>query len=562
MPPRTRRARQAHNNHMSMGLNNTLLSDTMHANVVDRVGDEGQPLPVATHPRTKAIAKRTFPTQDESTGTSTSFPEEMSTPVKRARVKARVANVNSPSRLVQLMTGEDMTRQPSSGQEDQQCVEQRTAAALQRKASFYPGLNVDSILDVQSDNLAEIPDEAHFEDEEDWICIPTMSELSRGRTSKFSESVMKEPHSQRPSWKGSHPASGLHAPSSIIFGGDKRLGSADTSLGQATTSMAPAMPSTTETTVSTEVSVAASLPMVRQACGGVPARSPSDGTDLCFVPGTTRILLNSQHPVIYMVITEAIENIQHSLLFTDAFPDLTRAAEFIRDGLLTGAVRQGAAGAAIHKRLREDEDYLSAITPLPRARISIFRAEVKECCNMITTATFLAMLSQERTQTVEEQLSNYNYTFPKVLKNFGHGTLVMRSRPYRNDWIITVIRDLYFNGGHMSFANRYRYLFPRRELSDNVLQYEVPMPMVALVATVLYAVIYEWRMGKQQIADFSTNSYLDVYRGHIDTMKEILDKRSGAFHAMMADIYSQASSSSESAISGITADINFEDLED
>lgn len=65
-----------------------------------------------------------------------------------------------------------------------------------------------------------------------------------------------------------------------------------------------------------------------------------------------------------MVITEAIENIQHSLLFTDAFPDLTRAAEFIRDGLLTGAVRQGAAGAAIHKRLREDEDYLSAITPL------------------------------------------------------------------------------------------------------------------------------------------------------------------------------------------------------
>jgi hypothetical protein len=55
MPPRTRRARQAHNNHTSMGLNNTLLSDTMHANVVDRVGDEGQPLPVATHPRTKAI---------------------------------------------------------------------------------------------------------------------------------------------------------------------------------------------------------------------------------------------------------------------------------------------------------------------------------------------------------------------------------------------------------------------------------------------------------------------------------------------------------------------------
>ncbi|KAN0128955.1 hypothetical protein V8E53_013217 [Lactarius tabidus] len=421
----------------------------------------------------------------------------MSSPIKRARVKAHVANVNSPSRLVQLMTGEDMTRQPSSGQEDQQCVEQCTAAALQQKASFYPGLNVDSILDVQSNNLAEIPDKAHFEDEDDWIGILTMSKLSHRCTSNFSKSaVVLQPHAQRPSWKGLHPTSGLHAPSSIIFGGDKRLGSADTSLGQATSSMAPAMPSTTETTVSTEVS------------------------------------------------------------------DLTRAAKFIRDGLLTRAVRQGAAGTAIHKQLWEDEDYLSAITPLLPAHISIFRAEVKECCNMITTATFLAMSSQERTQTVEEQLSNYNYTFLKVLKNFGHGTLVMCSQPYCNDRIITVIRDLYFNGGHMSFANRYCYLFPRRELSDNVLQYEVPMPMVVLVATALYAVIYEWHMGKQQIADFLTNLYLDVYRGHIDTMKEILDKQSGAFHAMLADIYSQASSLSESAISGITADINFDDLED
>jgi len=68
-----------------------------------------------------------------------------------------------------------------------------------------------------------------------------------------------------------------------------------------------------------------------------------------------------------MVIVDAIENIRVSLLFLDAFPDAARAAEFIRGGLLTGAVRQGPAGDAVYKRLREDEQYISAITPLVRS---------------------------------------------------------------------------------------------------------------------------------------------------------------------------------------------------
>ena len=61
--------------------------------------------------------------------------------------------------------------------------------------------------------------------------------------------------------------------------------------------------------------------------------------------------------------------------------------------------------------------------------------------------------------------------------------LVMRSRPYRNDRIISAIRELYFTGGHTSFASRYSYLFPRCDRCDTVARLEVPIPMVALVAT-------------------------------------------------------------------------------
>jgi hypothetical protein len=59
----------------------------------------------------------------------------------------------------------------------------------------------------------------------------------------------------------------------------------------------------------------------------------------------------------------------------------------------------------------------------------------------------------------------------------------MRSKPYRNDRIIAVIRDLYFTGGYTSFARRFNYLFPSCENCDNVTRHEVPDAMVALAAT-------------------------------------------------------------------------------
>jgi hypothetical protein len=56
-------------------------------------------------------------------------------------------------------------------------------------------------------------------------------------------------------------------------------------------------------------------------------------------------------------------------------------------------------------------------------------------------------------------------------------------RPYRNDRIITVIRDLYFTGGAKSFAARFGFKFDTFEERDGTFSREVPIPMLALVAT-------------------------------------------------------------------------------
>ena len=56
----------------------------------------------------------------------------------------------------------------------------------------------------------------------------------------------------------------------------------------------------------------------------------------------------------------------------------------------------------------------------------------------------------------------------------------------------------------------------------------------------LYAALYEWRTGEQQVTEFLANAYLDVYNGHVNTLKHIQDHRAGAFHLMMVDIYTKA----------------------
>ncbi|KAI0252206.1 hypothetical protein BJV78DRAFT_1281786 [Lactifluus subvellereus] len=92
--------------------------------------------------------------------------------------------------------------------------------------------------------------------------------------------------------------------------------------------------------------------------------------------------------------------------------------------------------------------------------------------------------------------------------------------------------------------------------------------MVALVATALYAALRDWHTGKLQVTDFSANTYLDVYQGHVNTFSHIRINRNAAFHVMMTDIYSQASDTSgspqlkSSAASGVSiAALDLDQLE-
>ena len=99
-------------------------------------------------------------------------------------------------------------------------------------------------------------------------------------------------------------------------------------------------------------------------------------------------------------------------------------------------------------------------------------------------------------QVATQQLLDYNYTFP-TLSNIStsffcsswlisiqsNRASLNRNKPYRNIHIITVIWELFFSGGTTSFAHRYHPRFPTFQDSNGDVVLEVPIPMVALVAT-------------------------------------------------------------------------------
>ena len=60
----------------------------------------------------------------------------------------------------------------------------------------------------------------------------------------------------------------------------------------------------------------------------------------------------------------------------------------------------------------------------------------------------------------------------------------MCTKLYRNPQIVVAIHSLFFRGVN-SFANCFRDIFPLNTGPDGVMACEVPIPMVALVATVV-----------------------------------------------------------------------------
>jgi len=96
-------------------------------------------------------------------------------------------------------------------------------------------------------------------------------------------------------------------------------------------------------------------------------------TELIFFPGTRRVMLTVQRPLMRTVIQDAFEQVQKALMFHNAFPDTYVALDFTRDALLIAAECHKQA-MNIYNRLVVDADYMNIMTRLVSLHIPITKA--------------------------------------------------------------------------------------------------------------------------------------------------------------------------------------------
>ena len=104
-------------------------------------------------------------------------------------------------------------------------------------------------------------------------------------------------------------------------------------------------------------------------------------TDLIYLPGTTKVLLTLQLPLIRTVLQDAFENLRASLMFEHTFPDPNSTILFVRKNLVSAARSHLPRAVDVHRRLLSDNTYLEKLCCLVSVSLS----------NMIYLTTSLAL---------------------------------------------------------------------------------------------------------------------------------------------------------------------------
>ena len=88
-----------------------------------------------------------------------------------------------------------------------------------------------------------------------------------------------------------------------------------------------------------------------------------DGSDLVFAPGSTKVMLTLQNPLVQAVIRGSFDRLRISIVFTDAFLNAPLASLFVKEALLRSAQNR-PGGGCVYERIQHDTLYFCKILPL------------------------------------------------------------------------------------------------------------------------------------------------------------------------------------------------------
>ncbi|KAG2748653.1 hypothetical protein P692DRAFT_201805690 [Suillus brevipes Sb2] len=244
---------------------------------------------------------------------------------------------------------------------------------------------------------------------------------------------------------------------------------------------------------------------------------------------TGKVKLLDQNQETRRVVRDAIMDAKGHLIFVNAYPELVDKNQVALQSLLTVAKKSGAH--AIKQRLQEDTQYATQLGNLVEPRIPLLRRDLKEvACANIDGYFRLGQSAVKAKKLMEQHAYSYSLKFDSNDNPSPRG-----NKPYQGELVIFLLHTGIFNGPKsigVKFAERFI------EIAGNKAKRpEMPVPLLALVATAIYAALFWKTLGSPGKFNFTGNQFSETYMFHVKFLEDLKKDVPKKFHCMMADIY-------------------------
>ncbi|KAG2067046.1 hypothetical protein BDR04DRAFT_1233602 [Suillus decipiens] len=229
------------------------------------------------------------------------------------------------------------------------------------------------------------------------------------------------------------------------------------------------------------------------------------------------------------VVRDVIIGAKGYIIFVDAYPELVDKNQVALQSLRTVAGNRGVH--AIKECLPTDAQYATHLASLVEPRIPLLRRDLKvAACTNIDTYFRLSNNVVKAKKLMEQHAYIYALKF-----DLNDDASPIGKKPYQGDLLIFLIYEAVFSGAKsigIKFIERFA------ELANNKgNRPECPIPLLALVATAVYAALFWKTLGSPGKFNFTGNQFSKTYVFHVKFLEDLKRDAPGRFHCMMADIY-------------------------
>ncbi|KAG2031148.1 hypothetical protein BDR03DRAFT_986624 [Suillus americanus] len=236
------------------------------------------------------------------------------------------------------------------------------------------------------------------------------------------------------------------------------------------------------------------------------------------------------------------------IIFIDAYPELVDKNQVSLQSLLTVAENRGIK--AIKKRLQTDAQYAALLGSLVEPRIPLLQHDLKvAACANINSYFRLSNNIVKAKKLMEQHAYVYALRFDS-----NDDALPIGKKPYQGELLIFLLHNGVFDGAK-SIGIRFSARFVEI-VRNKAKRPEVPIPLLALVATAIYAALFWKTLGSPGKFNFTGNQFSETYVFHVNFLEGLKKDAPGKFHCMMADIFEAVQALKQKGNDHLASDIS------